>query len=304
MLRKVTLSGVRDYPVILKHLRDHCPNLRSLTIFTRHLASFPRSYPVLYSILERLERFEISQHKNRRERPHVDVTEKLLQVLQVSNEPLKIKHIRFEYRVADYVKLKLLLSRFHFLVSIDIGINLENLAQMNLVDDDLPFWHSLECIKGLSMMGKVDWFQFGVNWITSKYSANVGLNLSFRSESELDDPIICDEVPLLRLMAPGRPSCADFLKFDIFNKLKKPINVSHFAEMIVGCMAGSGRARAGAARFSICSPLVPTQRTALAPTAHMQILLGMSGRLRAVSLSGVSDQICGASGRCPVSRIC
>jgi hypothetical protein len=96
MLRQVVLIGAEDYPVVLKHLRDHCPKLRSLTITAHLFMSFPRSYSVLHSILERLERFEVIQHYRHPKLHGVDLATNIEQLLRVSDEPLNLKHLFLE----------------------------------------------------------------------------------------------------------------------------------------------------------------------------------------------------------------
>jgi hypothetical protein len=56
-LRSVSLSNQFDYPLILRHLIDHCPNLESLSIPSNLLNMFPAITRRLAALLPRLTRF-------------------------------------------------------------------------------------------------------------------------------------------------------------------------------------------------------------------------------------------------------
>jgi hypothetical protein len=129
--------------------------------------------------MERLERFEVIPYLPN-DPPLVDLfsgelTGHVLQLVQASDKPLDIKHLHLQFAVEDYDKLNLILSRFPSLVSFDMRIDLE---RMNLLANNFPFAQSLECIRGLEI-GRVDWYKFGVAWLNSKHTANVGLNVNF-----------------------------------------------------------------------------------------------------------------------------
>jgi hypothetical protein len=101
---------------MLKHLRDHCPNLRALAITVLHLKSFHRSFPVLYSLLERLERFSVTWHKARRGvvdlLPPItagDVTDSLLQLFYLSDTLLNVKHVSLDFPIVSNAKLNQLM---------------------------------------------------------------------------------------------------------------------------------------------------------------------------------------------------
>jgi hypothetical protein len=55
-LRAVSLSSAHDYPMILRHLRDRCPRLRSLSLSTTLLTTFPSMARRVADLLPRLLR--------------------------------------------------------------------------------------------------------------------------------------------------------------------------------------------------------------------------------------------------------
>jgi hypothetical protein len=231
MLRKITLASTRDYPIVLRHLRDHCPNLRILTIYDYHLKSFVRSYGVLYSILERLERFSVLES----EYTDADLTDNLLQLLHISDTKLNIKKVRLQYPVEDYARLLLVFSRLPALDAFFMPMDME---RMEVVTKDFEFGESLELI-GSFEIGEMDWFQFGLRWLNSKHSAKIGLNVVISADYEVG---LCPgkDVSLFRLMYLfSNLSLLDFFKLDAFNKLLKPIIATQFIGVLTEGTADS-----------------------------------------------------------------
>jgi hypothetical protein len=235
MLWSVSLEVIKDYPRVLKHFRDHCPNLRSLTVTKQHLKSFPRSNSVLRNILERLERFEVAQRwqsfapdDDSDEVPQVC----LLELFQGPGPVFKMEHVYFDFETRNHSVLKKLLGYMPSLVSVRMPLCVNCIYRQ----DYLSSCERLESIRGLKLKKGINWFHFGIKWLSKHHS----LNLTFKCSDEAWITYFDGELPLLRLM--HRDSQLDLMEFltrKDFKQLKKPISAWHFIDVLMEGLLGN-----------------------------------------------------------------
>jgi hypothetical protein len=192
-LREISLVSHADYPTVLKHLRDQCPNLHSLSISSDLLRTFTRFDKVLGNIFERLKDFTVSTFDGFRN--ETDATGRLLKVVSECQSAPTIVSIALCWPTENETELKAVLSKLPSLTTLRMPLDAQQIDLIDLVSN-CP---SLERLRGLIFSAE-PWFTRWPEWVSfaATSQTKIGLNLGF-TELEDEFPGSAD-VPALSLM--------------------------------------------------------------------------------------------------------
>jgi hypothetical protein len=206
MLREVSIASAFDYPTVLKHLRDHCPNLQRLRITSKLLMTFDRFDEVLGAILQRVKRFKVTHDELS---DAADPTERLLQAISHFQTYPRINSVDLEWPTRNLTALKAVLAKLPSLEEFRMPLHREHIDFFELFSESVL----LERIGGL--YGEIDgWLEFCLSWIPAMSDTRIGLNLSMApiTNGKLDSRFGFDkDIPVL-LIPTAEISFLDFLK--------------------------------------------------------------------------------------------
>jgi hypothetical protein len=176
-LREVSLVSRLDYLSLLTHLRDHCPNLRSLSITTDLLMNFSRFDDILSSVLERLSELKVHQQGAKS-----DGTRRLLAVLSRCQRAPAIEHLDLRWTTTNLAALKAILAKLPSLKTFRMPLNRDNIDFVDL----FAGCESLETVGGLKT-SKKPFHVFCRDWVAAtSLSSKLGLNLCFIGISRVE----------------------------------------------------------------------------------------------------------------------
>jgi hypothetical protein len=244
-LREISLESRVDYLSVLKHLRDHCPNLRHLSITLYLLMTFPRFDMVLGSILERLIEFKVDNNDD----SGADATERLLAVLSHCQRTPSILNLELNWRTHHLAPLKAVLMKLPSLTSFRMPLCRHEINLIDLFSD----CKSLESVGGLPLAINQPWYLFLPLWVAGTSHTKIGINIKaaelqknlaeFFGDANTDVPAVlvsCLErrqtLPVEILSDLATAGLKQPIKLDILTKLLRFCLMLHDTERFMGLL--------------------------------------------------------------------
>jgi hypothetical protein len=169
-LNEVVLKSQSDYLSVFYHLRNHCPNLRRLSITFGQLKDSTLSAKTLSDILDRLTEFKVGKNYGGEE-----ATDRLLSILSLSHRSPPIVHLDLGWSTLNLAAMKAVLAKLPFLKLIRMPLSKDHIDLVELFSSSA----SLERVEGLNLLSTGPWFSFCLQWITAMSHSKIGTNVYF-----------------------------------------------------------------------------------------------------------------------------
>jgi hypothetical protein len=126
-LRHVSLKSARDYPLILRHLTDHCPHLQTLSVSSSNIVRFPSMRQRLAGLLPRLNYFQVSHFWDRdSETRKISYVSQIFEHVENSLKLERLSLLQGPVSPEEVPKLKFILSKLPRIADLNASVDIDH----------------------------------------------------------------------------------------------------------------------------------------------------------------------------------